>query len=100
MTFTKLSSDQEKAYRRYQSMRREVIRLKINHAANEGVVELLTLLEGVLANNVEEHGELLAQLVSRRAELYRSLQRSGAGRAWFGEKASNSLHHTGLLETT
>jgi hypothetical protein len=56
------------------------------------------LLEEALASDIGEHGELLSTLVARRGEPYASMARFPASRAWFGEKASNSLHHTGLLE--
>lgn len=79
-------------------MRAEVISLKINNAANESLIALLSTLEQALTNEQHQHGELLAEISRRKAAVYNAMPLYRASRAWYGEKASNSLHYSGVLE--
>lgn len=100
MSFAELPEQNAKAYQRYQALRREVLCLRIDNARNEGLLALIATIESQAANERHAHGEALAELSERRAVAYRRMAHYRSARAVFGRRASNNLHHSGLLEET
>ena len=100
MSFAELSEQNAQAYQRYQALRREVLRLRIDNARNEGLLALIAAIDSQAADERHTHGQALAELSDRRAAAYRRMAHYRSARAVFGRRASNNLHHSGLVEET
>jgi len=100
MSFAELPEQKAQAYQRYQALRHEVLRLRIDNTRNEGLLALIAAIESEAADEWHAHGAALAELSERRAAAYRRMACYRSARAVFGRRASNSLHHSGLVEET
>jgi len=100
MSFAELPEQNAQAYQRYQALRREVLCLRIDNARNEGLLALIAAIESEAGDEQHVHGAALAELSERRAIAYRRMAHYRNARAVFGRRASNNLHHSGLVEET
>lgn len=98
MSFAELPEQNAKAYQRYQALRREVLRLRIDNARNEGLLALIAAIESEITNESHANGETLAELSEHRAAAFRRMARYPDARAVFGSRASANLYHSGLVE--
>ncbi len=98
MSFVELSEQNVRAYQRYQALRREVLRLRIDNARNEGLLALIAAVESQAAGEPHIYGETLAELGERRAAAYRRMARYRSARSVFGRRASSNLYHSALVE--